>query len=237
MSVTTVQQQVTIKGNGNILDGVTMIQANAISISCSQSSQQFNDFQNNMVAAIKQSAANTDASLNIAGKSNSSSDTELTQKIKTDISMQNIQNIVSTTNQQQGLSVTGNNNIIRNFTQKQTMDLLASNIQQSLASSKTIGSIAAQLDQNSTNVTKNQLSDIISSVFSGLTSMTGLIVIVLIVLIIAVVLLGPTLIKAFFGDKSENIDEAAQKTAPGSLEVSGGGSGKMSDILTIIASA
>jgi hypothetical protein len=165
------QQYVNVRGNGNIIDGAVLMQVQKFSVSCDQDSKAMTDFQNNMTAAIKQAASDQDqALLNAFGHSDSEVDQTIHNDVQNVINLKNIQEIVNTTNQQQGIDIHGNNNIVRNITMDQSLEMLATNSQKVLEQMSTVNSITQQLDQQSSTVVKNPISGIIDSIGNAIAS-------------------------------------------------------------------
>lgn len=171
---TTIQRFV-LSGNYNSITNFKMVQSMKLSSECAQSSENISDLQQNVANAIKQAAESQSVSvLGALGTSkaqvNSFIDNEVSQKITN----QTVQNIVNNTNAQQEVIISGNNNIVNNFAMEQTMDLVFKNCQDALNKLQSVQAVETKVDQSGKATQTNFVSDIIGSIFSGLTGLVGL---------------------------------------------------------------
>lgn len=165
MTSITLVQTLDIIGDGNNVSDSGQVQVQQYSVSCDQNTQAMADFQNKMADAIQQEAKNQDvAVLNAFGNSSSQVSTNIHNSVKNVLTLENVQAIFNEVNQKQGINIRGNNNIIRNFTQEQSLKMVATSAQKVLAQISAVANIVSQLDQKSSNTVENPVSQIIDSV-------------------------------------------------------------------------
>ncbi len=191
-SSTTVSQQLKIDGDGNIVDGGSMVSVQKLTLSCDQNSQALVDMQNQVAQAIKQAAtAQNEALLGALQSSNSDVDSTIRNDVQNHLNLKNINELITNTNAAQGIDIRGNNNIVRNFTQSDVQDILSSNSQKILQQMKTVNAITQQLDQKSDSTVTNPISEIIASIGQAIAdvwnAMTGPLKWILIVIAVVLV--------------------------------------------------
>jgi hypothetical protein len=179
-----VTQSFRIVGNGNIVNGFKQVQYMKLSNNCEITAQNLNDIKSAVSNDLKSEANNSSAGLFSAlGKSASEVNTDIDNEVNTKITNETITTIVNNTNQQQEAVITGDNNIVNNFEQSQTVDMLNSNIQKTLNKLDSAVQISNVAEDKQTN--SNDPFKFISDIFSSLT--TGYLGIVI---IIAIIVLG-----------------------------------------------
>jgi hypothetical protein len=191
-SSATMNEEISIHGDGNVISDVSQASVQKFTVTCSQDSQAMANFQTNMSSAIKQAAKDQNvALLNVLGSTDAEVDSKIHESVKNVINLQNIQNIVNMTNQQQGINVYGNNNVVRNISQQESLQMLASNSQKVLEQISAVAQIKAHLDQKASSVVENPISQIIDSVGNALAEVwnafTGPIKWILIVIMVVAV--------------------------------------------------
>lgn len=220
----TLQQQINITGSGNVVSGVTMNQAIKLSSTCFQDAKVMADLQNQVTDAIKQAAKEQDVALtNALAKSSSDTDTLIHNSVVNNINPQNITKIINSSNEIQGINITGDYNLVSNFTASQTADVVSSNTQKVIDQMDVVNQIKDYIDQQASTTVNNPISQIIDSAGKAISSiwdsMTAPVKWILIVVIVAVVgyiislFMGPT-------DNAEQQQQlvaaymAAQSTTP-----------------------
>ena len=187
---TTVSQNVDISGDGNVLDGVSFVQATKISSDCSQDMKRDSNLQQQVATDLQQKIeAQGSGIMSMLGGSSADVNSKINTDVSTLFSDSTLTEIINGVNAAQGLSVSGNNNIIRNYTQKQTTDLLSKGLQKALNNLSTVQSANMAMAQEAIAITTNPVSEIIDSTFSGLAGIMKYWVILM---------LGAAAIAAFF---------------------------------------
>lgn len=204
-SNTKILQSFIISGDYNVIKNSKQVQALKFNQECKQSAQNIADLQQTIANAINNSAsAQGSGVLSALGASSSEANTNILNNIKQSITQETIQNIVNTSAAQQELIISGNNNIVDNFEQTQTLDIVLKNCQEVINNLKVIQDLNNKISQDSTAITKNPIAEVIDSVGSIFTSFGMMGVIVIIACIIGVVMIGPGPIMAFLGMSNES---------------------------------
>ncbi len=135
-------------------------------------------------------------------------DNEVSQKI----TQRTVQEIANKVDAQQKIIISGDRNIVNNFSQDQTMKLVYQNSQQVLNKLKSVQAIENSVDVQAETTQTNPIAAVIDSVFSGITNLGALWMIIIVVAMIvgAVVLIngGPLamLLDDDNGDNGDNGD-------------------------------
>ncbi len=195
-SNTYIKQTFTIVGNYNVVSNVKQVQYLNISSNCIQDANSLTNMQQAVSAALQAAANSQSVSvLGVLGQSTAEVNTTIDNEVKQVLTQKNIQNIINQTNADQTVLIAGNNNIIDNFSQDQTAQVLFDNAQKVLNQMTSVQAINNVSDSKSTATQTNFISDIVDSIFKGVTSLSYVWVIVIIALIIGAVILGPDLLK------------------------------------------
>lgn len=193
-------QSFIISGNGNIVSNSTQVQALSFNSTCKQSSENMADLQAKISNAISQVASTQTQAVMSAISAGSESETDVTIRndVEQNITQQTIQNIISNVTAQQSLIISGNNNVVNNFTQNQTLSIVTSACQNSINSLKSVSDMNAAIDQSAKTEQKDPIAGIIGavgglidSVFTGMATAMGPIVILIGVVL---VVLGPKIL-------------------------------------------
>ena len=182
-----VTQSFKIKGNGNIVTGVKMVQNFKLSSDCTQSAQNIAKIQQDLANSIDQVAKTQGVAIfGALGNTSTDQSTYIENEVRSKVTQETIQNIINQTNAQQEFGIEGNENIVKEFTMEQTMELLMSNAQDVINKLDSVQSIENQTKQKGETIQTNPISDIINSVFGGLSSLLDS----WIMLILGLVLIG-----------------------------------------------
>jgi len=174
-SNTTTVQRFVLSGNYNTVNNFKMVQNLKLSSDCAQDASNMSDLQQNVSNAIKQAAESQSVSvLGALGSSKSEIDLFIENEVSKKITNQTIQNIVNSTNDQQEVIISGNNNIVDNFLMEQTMDLVFKNCQDVLNKLQSVQAVENSAQQTGKSTQTNFVAEIVDSVFDGLTGMIGL---------------------------------------------------------------
>jgi hypothetical protein len=169
---TSVTQSFKIKGDYNMFQGVKQVQNIKLSSSCAQDSKNIANLQQSVANAIKQAATSQSVSvLGALGNSDSDNDTIISNEVSQAITQNNIQNIVNNSNAQQEMIIAGNHNIVNDFSQTQTFDIVYNNAQKLINTMQSVQAIENAADQTAVSTQTNFVSDILDSVFNGLQGM------------------------------------------------------------------
>jgi len=188
-----ISQTFTVSGNYNVVRNTKQVQNIKLSSSCAQDAQNIADLQQSVANAVKQSASSQGVSvLGALGSVTSENNLNLENDIKQTITQENIQNIINSSNAKQEIIISGDNNVIDNFTQEQTYDIVYDNAQKVVNTMKSLQVLENNAQQESKSVQTNFISDIVDSVFSGLQGMGWLVVVVVVA---AIIFLGPVILK------------------------------------------
>ena len=210
-SNTTTKQTFTVSGSYNVIKNSKQVLAITLSSACAQSASNIADMQQAVSSAIQQAVQSQSVSvLGALGGSTATANTIIKNDVEQNITQSNIQNIINATNLQQSIVISGDNNIIDNFTQEQTAALLFTNCQNVINEMKSIQTLNNVSEQQTTATQTNFVSDIISSLTAMLSS--GLFFLVIIIGIGAYVLLkSPTLMTALIPTIQEEPQQESQQ--------------------------
>jgi hypothetical protein len=207
-SQTAVSQLFQISGSYNIIKNTKQVQAIKFNSTCTQSAQNIADLQQTVANAISNAASATGSGvLSALGASQSEAETVIKQNVSQSITQETIQTIVNNSAAQQAIIISGNNNIVDNFDQSQTLDIVLKNCQDVINNLKSVQAMNNVADQTSSAVTTNPISDIIDSVGSIFEGFGWMGTIILVAAIIGFVLVGPKTIAAFMGSDSNDSSE------------------------------
>jgi len=196
-----VKQSFIVSGNYNIIKNSKQVQYVKLSTSCGQNAQNIANIQQSVTNAIKQTAKSQSVSLiGVLGKSNSEVDANIENEVRQKINQETITNIINNSNATQELIISGDNNIIDNFNQSQTFDIIYDNTQKVVNKLSSVQAIDNSSNQSSEATQANPVSQIIDSVGSVITGAYGIIAIVIIAIIFGIVFL----FRGFNDDQSDN---------------------------------
>ena len=170
----TMVQNFVVSGNGNSLNNIKQIQSLKLSTECAQSSENVASLQQQVSSALKSAAEVNSQAVMSALSASSSSDvnTKIENDVKQNITQNTIVKIINDTNLQQNMIISGNANVINNFTQEQTTDILNKNIQNAVNKMESVQAISSTTDATSKNTQSNPLDDMIKSTYSGMKGLT-----------------------------------------------------------------
>ena len=177
-----VEQKFQISGNYNVMENIKQVQAVQFSSTCKQTAQQTSSLQQSIGNAIQQAASAQSASiLSVLGGSKSDIDTMISSNVKQNITQESIQNIVNSCSAQQSIIISGDNNIVKSFEQSSTIAIVQDACQNFISSLSSVQTINNALASKAEAVSNNPVSQILDSVFSGLTSLSSVYMIVAVV--------------------------------------------------------
>ena len=236
-------QNFILAGNGNSLSNIKQIQSLKLSTECAQSSQNLTALQQEVTAALTAAASvNTQAVLSaLSASSESDVNTKIENDVKQNITQNTILKIINDTNLQQNMIISGNANVINNFTQEQTTDILNKNIQNAINKIDSVQKIASKTDAKSTNTQSNPLDDMLKTAFKGVNDIADTVgsvfssgmytvaAVIIVGMIVAGYFFGPAIISfiqggplgAMLGGPSSE-ERPAPPPASGSMSMMGG---------------
>jgi hypothetical protein len=174
------QQGLDISGSGNVFDGVSMKQAFVIKTNCSQSINRDTEIQNIIAQKIQQSAeAQGEVIVSALGREKASVVSEIANKISNSINRQTIMNCASSINNSQIISVSGNNNIVRNVTMEQHGEMVRGCVQKLAEQTRLVNDLNVEQAQAASAEEKG--------LFGWMSSGYGMVVLVVLVVAAAIV--------------------------------------------------
>jgi hypothetical protein len=194
-----ITQMLNISGDNNTISGVRQLNAFKLSSTCNQeikdNKQIQQDIANQLTAAAE---AKGSGILSALGGSKSDVNTKIFSDISTMLESNTVNNIVNNVNQLQGINISGNNNIVKDFTQQMTSELVFSSVQTAINNLDAVQRLNTASNSQSTAVTTNPISDVIDSVFNGLSGLLKYWVILVIVVVLILAILFRNQIKDIF---------------------------------------
>jgi len=197
-------QNFVLSGNGNSLSNIKQIQSLKLSTQCAQSAQNITSLQQEVTSALTAAASvNTQAVLSaLSASSESDVNTKIENDVKQNITQNTIMKIINDTNLQQNMIISGNANVINNFTQEQTTDILNKNIQNALNTMESVQKISSTTKATSTNTQSNPLDDMLKTAFKGVNDLANTVGGVFssgMYTVAAVIIVGMIVVGYFFG--------------------------------------
>ncbi len=219
-------QSLIVSGSNNVVRG-KQVQYIKLSASCYQKAENIDNLQVIIKDAIKQAAEAQNAALiGALSTSNAVNDTNISNDVQQHITKETITNVINKSNTQQEVIISGNNNIVDNFTQEQTSDVVYSNVQDLLNKMSTIQTLESVAQQDSKSTQTNSFAEFVDSLgnaaSSVLDSTGGAVlkawIIPAIVAVVAIIYLGPLLLKggplvALLGSDDEKMNNTNTNNA------------------------
>lgn len=187
---TNVSQILNVSGSGNIISGIKQLNAFKLSSTCDQQIKDNKDLQQQITNDIIASAeAKGSGILSALGASDSDIFNRIHSDISTLLDSNTVNNIVNNVNQLQGIDISGNNNIVKDFTQQMTSELVYSSVQNAINNLSSIQTLSTSTKSESTAITTNPISDVIDSVFNGIQGLLKywVILVIVVLLILSIV--------------------------------------------------
>jgi hypothetical protein len=216
-------QKFTLSGSYNNLNNFKMVQAFNFDSQCKNNVSNLADIQASVSNAIKSSADSQSQALLslLSAGTQSNVNTIIDNDVRQNITNETITKIITDAIATQEAVISGNNNIVNNFTMDQTISIVAYGCQEVLNKMKTVQAIANETDSSASAKQENPITGIISAIGGIFTSLGSMMTIVLIIGIIVfgvvIVHMGPgALLGAIFGnsDKKEQTSEMNNYAPP-----------------------
>lgn len=190
---TAVSQKFVLSGSFNTINNFKMVQYLKLSADCTQDTKSIADLQQSVANAIKQSADAQSVSLiGVLGASSSEVNTNILNEIKSKITQKTVLDIITNTNAEQVAVISGNNNIVTNFDMSQTAEVLAKNCQNVVNQLSSVQAVDNSAESASKSTQTNFISDILTSIFKGL---TGIGLIWMVIIVVGIIVLGIVVVK------------------------------------------
>ena len=189
-TMVTQRQTLDISGSGNVLDGVTMKQGFKINVKCVQDSNRKAQLDTAIATAVEQAAeAEGVALVGVIGSSKSEVISNLRTRISTEITMQTLVNCASSINNTQGISISGDYNLIKNVSLEQFGEMIRNCVQNVVSNTSMINDLRNTVDQQATATTKGPL-DFIADIFTGPTAIIMMVIVLIVIIAIAYLVMG-----------------------------------------------
>ncbi|MAE21791.1 MAG: hypothetical protein CMK92_05105 [Pseudomonas sp.] len=162
-------QELSIEGDGNIIDGVSMKQVYNLSMSCFQDVKTLTKLQNKIKAEVKAAAdAQSAALIGALNSTKSDVNNRIESEINNLVSIENITRISSDVMQKQTIAVKGNRNQVYNINFDQTVELALQSAQQVVSETSIINDIDGVSSGTATATTTTPVVGEVLSAFGGL---------------------------------------------------------------------
>lgn len=166
-------QEINISGSYNVLD-IKQEQIVNFSASCFQSAENIVDLQNQIKAAIDETAKSQSAGVfNALSSSDSTLNRNITTDIQNNITTENMQKVVNNIMNKQLVNVSGSNNVAK-IDQKAVSDIVADSAQKLTTQLKSLNQLSTDVKGTSEATQQDPVKALVDSVFSGLSSIMSL---------------------------------------------------------------
>jgi len=119
-------QNIDVRGSGNILSDINMVQAVMIKTDCISSAESIADINNNIKQQLETKLKASIGGIRSGDSATTTAITNITNRIATVITNENLQNCAKSVNANQSISVDGTNNILYKIALKNTIDSFTS---------------------------------------------------------------------------------------------------------------
>jgi hypothetical protein len=200
---TMTEQKFVLSGSYNAISNFKMVQAMSLSATCANSAENLASVQSAVTAAVT-AAANAQAVAGIGSltKSSSSTNINIHNDVTQNITSQTLTNVINTVNAVQSAVISGDNNIVSNFSEEQTLTIIQNACQSVISKMDSVQQIASSADAAATSTQTDPIASLFTGIagvidagFSGATGMMWVYALVFIAIIIAgcvmVYLIGP----------------------------------------------
>lgn len=161
-------QEIVVKGQGNVLSNIQMNQVYSSVMTCVNNTSWMSKFQNDLSAAVKQSAESQSVALiGVLGDSDAEVDNYIRNSVKNSVNVSTMTSLVNNVKQKQSIYVEGVGNTLLNISMKQMNTNISSSTQELIGSMDVINKIAASVDQKS----KATQEDPIANLLAGLANL------------------------------------------------------------------
>jgi hypothetical protein len=152
-------------------------------------------------------------------------ESDIKQEIKNTITTENITKIINNVNDDQIIKVRQDANILKNITQDSTLSMVASGIQDSINSTKSVTDLNNKQDNEGKFKTTDPINDAINGIMTGIngifSSTATTMIFLAVILAIVIIFAGPTILSAFkalnplsaisFGERQNRLQEVSNE--------------------------
>ena len=214
-----VTQRFILSGSYNVIEKYRMVQNFKLSKECVNNAQNLNDLQASIANAIKAAAeAQGDAVFGALSSSKAEATTMIENEVKQVITNENITNMIDDVNALQESIISGNNNIVKEFSMEQTTELVMMASQEVLNQLKSVQAIQNQAESGTKSTQTNFISDIVKSITDMVTDLglgyVFLLIVVVIVGGVVAVKFIPSLDFLSFSDEKNEVTVQANQGQP-----------------------
>jgi hypothetical protein len=216
---TEVFQELSVKGDGNILSDIQMNQVYSAITSCVNKTDWVTDLQTQLEAKLKQSAdAQGVALLGVLGKTSSDVDNEIRNSIKNAVNVQTLSEMVNKMKQKQSITVEGNRNVLTRISLKQMNNNISTSTQELVGSIKALNDISSDVDQKAKSVQQDPIANLLSGLANLMSGPMMWVAIILLGGLIAVMVFLNTGAGQAIMDKGfDELDEYKKKATGGEI--------------------
>jgi hypothetical protein len=159
------QNQLVIRGNGNVVGNVSQMLSVSVDSNCVTQTAQSAEFQNRLQASATQLLEESGvAGLEWLDGSKKNLEAVVRTSVATGITATTVQNCLGTINSRNILQVQGDNNVVRDVTQGITANMISQCLLSNEQASRTINDITTAANQHSVGVSENPLTPIFDAV-------------------------------------------------------------------------
>jgi hypothetical protein len=180
---------IAVDGNGNFVGGVTQTMSISVDSNCSADITQDAQFQNKLQNNISQLLKDQEIALTQwMDSSKDESNAAINQSISTNVTSNTVQTCLNIINSHNILNVSGNNNVVKDIIQSNTVSLISQCLLSQGQTSSAVNDITNTVNQHSEYTSKNPLAFITDAIEAMMKSAMVVIAVIFIVLICFVAL-------------------------------------------------
>lgn len=192
-------QSFIVSGNFNQISNVKLVQAIKLSTNCINNAETVAKIQTDVANAIAQQAsAQGQALIGALNNSNTNSSTIIKNEVQSHINTSSLTNLISSVQAAQNIIISGNNNIVDNFSAEQTSELVQNAACSLVNNLDSVAKLNAEADQKTTSTVVDPISEAIKGIMSGIQGIGMLWVILILGIIFGVIFLFTSVFKSIF---------------------------------------
>jgi len=178
-----------IDGSGNTVDNLHQRVSISVNASCQALNDQSGKFQDQMTSAVAQNLkANSVALTQWMDNSRQDSNSQLSQRVATEMDQKTVQNVVNNINGKNIVTIKGDNNLVSNTSQEAVLDLISQGLAGSQQATSAAASIAVSANQHQVSKSENPLAFIGDAIREVVGTTVGLIALTFILIVVLVLL-------------------------------------------------
>jgi hypothetical protein len=164
------EQSINVKGQGNVLSNIQMNQVYSSVMTCVNNTSWMSKFQNDLSAAIKQSAESQSvALLGALGNSDTEVENYIKNSVRNSVNVSTMTQLINNIKQKQTINVQGVGNTLINISMSQMNNNISSSTQELVGSMDVINRIAAVADQKAKSTQQDPIANLLSGLANLLT--------------------------------------------------------------------